>query len=60
MDGPTAQKPLTLRHSAGIAVRIAGTDTLDLHHLSRAMDVLEAHKDGIAQALYVRLADLLN
>ena len=41
-------------------VRIAGTDTLDLHHLYRAMDVLEAHKDGIEQALYVRLADLLN
>jgi len=32
-------------------VRIAGTDTLDLPHLYRAMDVLEAHKDGIAQAL---------
>jgi hypothetical protein len=41
-------------------VRIEGTDTLDLHHLSRAMDVLEAHKDGIEQALYFRLADLLN
>jgi hypothetical protein len=41
-------------------VRIAGTDTLDLHHLYRAMDVLEAHKDGIEQALYFRLADLLS
>jgi len=41
-------------------VRIAGTATLDLHHLYRAMDVLEAHKDGIEQALYFRLADLLN
>jgi hypothetical protein len=41
-------------------VRIAGTDTLDLPHLSRAMDGLEAHKAGIAQALYFRLADLLN
>src|SRR4029450_3767365 len=41
-------------------VRIAGTDTLNLHHLYRAMDVLEAHKDGIEQALYFRLADLLN
>jgi hypothetical protein len=40
-------------------VRIEGTDTLDLHHLYRAMDVLEAHKDGIEQALYFRLADLL-
>jgi len=41
-------------------VRIEGTDTLDLHHLYRAMDLLEAHKDGIEQALYFRLADLLN
>jgi Transposase DDE domain len=41
-------------------VRIAGTDTLDLHHLSRAMALLEAHKDGMEQALYFRLAALLN
>src|SRR5215468_5923870 len=41
-------------------VRMAGTDTLDLHHLYRAMDVLEAHKEAIEQALYFRLADLLN
>jgi len=41
-------------------VRIEGTDTLALHHLYRAMDILEAHKDGIEQALYFRLADLLN
>src|SRR5262249_21631560 len=41
-------------------VRIEGTDTLDLHHLYRAMDVLEAHKEDIEQALYFRLADLLN
>jgi Transposase DDE domain len=41
-------------------VRIAGTDTLDLHHLYRAMDVLEAHKEDIEQALYFRLADLLH
>src|SRR5207245_2502121 len=41
-------------------VRIAGTDMLDLHHLYRAMDVLEAHKEDIEQALYFRLADLLN
>jgi hypothetical protein len=41
-------------------VRIAGTDTLDLHHLYRAMDLLEAHKEGIEQALYFRLADLLH
>ena len=41
-------------------VRMAGTDTLDLHHLYRAMDVLEAHQEEIEQALYCRLADLLN
>jgi hypothetical protein len=41
-------------------VRIDGTDALVLHHLYRAMDVLEAHKDAIEQALYCRLADVLN
>jgi hypothetical protein len=41
-------------------VRIEGTDTLDLHHLYRAMDLLEAYKEDIEQALYFRLADLLN
>jgi hypothetical protein len=41
-------------------VRIAGTETLALHHLYRAMDVLEAHKEAIEQALYFRLADLLS
>src|SRR5215831_1936856 len=41
-------------------VRIDGTDTLALPQLYRALDVLEAHKDGIAQALYCRLADRLN
>jgi hypothetical protein len=41
-------------------VRIDGTDTLALHHLYRAMDVLEAHKEAIEQALYFRLADLLS
>ena len=41
-------------------VRIEGTATLGLHHLYRAMDMLEAHKDGIEPALYFRLADLLN
>jgi Transposase DDE domain len=40
--------------------RIDGTDTLALHHLYRAMDVLEAHKEAIEQALYFRLADLLS
>src|SRR5918997_3820739 len=41
-------------------VRIEGTDTLALHHLYRAMDMLEAHKDAIEQAVYFRLADLLS
>src|SRR6266704_3939527 len=41
-------------------VRIDGTETLALHHLYRAMDVLEAHKDAIEQALYCRLAPLSN
>ena len=40
--------------------RIEGTDTLGLPHLYRAMEMLEAHKDGIEQALYFRLADLRN
>jgi hypothetical protein len=41
-------------------VRIDQTDTLALHHLYRAMDLLEAHKEDIEKALYFRLADLLN
>jgi hypothetical protein len=41
-------------------VRIDGTDILALHHLYRAMDLLEAHKEAIEHALYFRLADLLN
>jgi hypothetical protein len=40
-------------------VRIAGTEALALHHLYRAMDVLEAHKEAIEHDLYFRLADLL-
>src|SRR6516225_1161908 len=41
-------------------VRIEGTEPLALHHLYRAMDILEAHKEGIEHALYFRLADLLH
>jgi len=41
-------------------VRIEGSETLDLHHLYRAMDILEADKEEIEQALYFRLADLLH
>ncbi|MBK7665808.1 MAG: IS1634 family transposase [Sterolibacteriaceae bacterium] len=41
-------------------VRIEGTQALSLQHLYRAMDVLEAQREAIEQALYYRLADLLN
>jgi len=41
-------------------VRIDGAHGLELHHLYRAMDVLEANKEAIEEALYFRLADLLN
>jgi len=41
-------------------VRIDGTETLQLHHLYRAMDFLEKHKETIQERLYYRLADLLN
>ncbi|HUE86471.1 MAG TPA: IS1634 family transposase, partial [Vicinamibacterales bacterium] len=44
----------------GKDVRIDGTETLALHHLYRAMDFLEQHKDAIEQAVYFRMADLLN
>ncbi|EAR23252.1 IS1634 family transposase [Nitrococcus mobilis] len=39
---------------------IAGTETLELHHLYRAMDFLEVNKEAIEQAIYFRVADLLN
>lgn len=41
-------------------VRIEGAETLALHHLYRAMDGLEAHKEAIEKAIYFRLADLLH
>ena len=41
-------------------VRIAGCEGLELQHLYRAMDVVEAHKDALEAGLYHRLADLLN
>ena len=41
-------------------VRIEGADTLELHHLYRAMDFLEANKSAIEEAIYFRMADLLN
>jgi hypothetical protein len=41
-------------------VRIAGTQELELHQLYRAMDFLEANKEGIEQAIFFQVADLLN
>lgn len=41
-------------------VRIAGTEELGLQHLYRAMDFLEANKEAIEQAVFYRVADLLN
>ena len=41
-------------------VRIAGTDDLELQHLYRAMDVLEASKEELEREIYFRIADLLN
>ena len=41
-------------------VRIAGTERLELQHLYRAMDFLEAEKAAIERAIYFRVADLLN
>jgi transposase len=37
-----------------------GRETPRLHHLYRAMDFLEAHKEEIERAVYFRVADLLN
>lgn len=41
-------------------VRIEGTEGLELHQLYRAMDFLEANRERIEEAIYFRLADLLN
>jgi transposase len=41
-------------------VHIRGARTLALHQLYRAMDFLEANKADIEQAIYFKLADLLN
>jgi transposase len=37
-----------------------GRETLELHHLYRAMDFLEAHKEEVERAIYFRMADLFN
>ena len=41
-------------------MRIEGCESLELHHLYRAMDFLEAHKEGLEEGLYFRMANLLN
>jgi hypothetical protein len=41
-------------------IRIDGTNELELQHLYRAMDLLEAEKEAIEKAVYFNLADLLN
>ena len=41
-------------------VHLEGAGSLELQHLYRAMDFLEAHKEAIEKALYFRMADLLN
>ena len=41
-------------------VHLEGAGRLELQHLYRAMDFLEAHKEAIEKALYFRMADLLN
>jgi hypothetical protein len=40
--------------------RIEGTADLDLHHLYRAMDFLEANREEIEEEVYFRVADLYN
>lgn len=37
-----------------------GREALELQHLYRAMDFLEAHKEEIERAIYFRMADLLD
>ena len=41
-------------------VHLEGAAGLELQHLCRAMDFLEANKEAIEKAIYFRMADLLN
>lgn len=41
-------------------VRIEGTERLELQHLYRAMNFLEANREVLEEAIYFRTADLLN
>jgi transposase len=47
-------------HWLGEEVFFPGREGLQLEHLYRAMDFLEAHKEEIERAIYFRMADLLN
>lgn len=41
-------------------VRIEGADELELHHLYRAMDFLDEHREDIEEEVFYRVSDLLN
>jgi hypothetical protein len=41
-------------------VKIEGAEELELQHLYRAMDFLEANKEAIEKAIFFRVADLMN
>jgi hypothetical protein len=41
-------------------VRVAGADGLELHHLYRAMDFFEKHKESLEKELFFRIADLFS
>lgn len=41
-------------------VFLPGQESIDLHHLYRALDFLEAHKESIEKQVYFRMADLMN
>jgi transposase len=58
------QRPSSKRwcreHWLGEDVFFPGESEIELHHLYRAMDFLEAHKADIEKAIYFRMADLMN
>jgi len=41
-------------------VRVAGAEGLELHHLYRAMDFFEQHKETVEKELFFRIADLFS
>jgi len=41
-------------------VRVAGAEGLELHHLYRAMDFFEQHKEALEKELFFRIADLFS